>query len=382
MAGIRSFGLIGLLGGLWALLGRHMGPLILGIAFAVLASVLIIAHLNDVKKSQDVGITTVLAAMVAFALGALAVEGYLALSAAGAVVTTILLSLKPVLHRWLQQLRTEELYSGLKFLLISLVILPVLPNREIDPWQSLNPYLIWWMVVLIAGISFVAYISIQLIGTRKGILATGLLGGLASSTATTLHLSRLAQDKTLLVIAASGIVISSATLLPRVFIEVMVVNHQLLPYIWPPLLGMLTVSLLAVFILRPWKKIDNRLAPPPMTNPMELTPAIKFGLLLALIMFLSKALQAWLGDTGIYLLAAASGLADVDAITLSLASMARSQLSPQLASQAIILAVLVNTLVKALLACWIAGPVMARKILPVFILIILGGISGLLLNHN
>lgn len=377
IAGIRTFGLIGLLGGLWALLGHRMGPLVLAIAFAVLAAILIVAHLNDVKKDQDVGITTVLAAMVTFALGALAVEGYLALSAAGAVVTTILLSMKPVLHRWLQRLRTEELYSGLKLLLISLVILPVLPNTGFGPWQALNPYLIWWMVVLIAGISFAAYISIQLVGTRKGILATGLLGGLASSTATTIHLSRLARDKTLQVVATSGIIISAATMFPRVFIEVMVINHQLLPYIWLPLFTMLLVSIIATLLLRPRDLTGNELEPPAMTNPMELMPAIKFGLLLAVIMLLSRALQIWFGETGIYILAAVSGLADVDAITLTLSNMAKQQSSPQLASQGIILAVLVNTLIKGLLACWIAGLAMAKKILPTFLIIVLSGIVSL-----
>ena len=376
IAGIRSFGLIGLLGGLWALLGQQLGPLVLGIAFAMLAAILIVAHLREVKSDQDLGITTVLAAMVTFALGALAIEGYMALAAAGAVITTVLLSMKPALHRWLKQLKTEELYSGLKLLLISLVVLPVLPNQGFGPWQSLNPYLIWWMVVLIAGISFAAYISIQLVGTRKGILATGMLGGLASSTATTLHLSQLAKDRAVLRIAAGGIIISSATMFPRVFFEVMIINHRLIPYVWPALLFMLILAIASVMLMRPWREENESVPAPHVQNPMELLPAIKFGLLLGLIMFLSKALQVWFGDTGLYLLAAVSGLADVDAITLSLASMAKTGSSPQLAAQAIILAVMVNTLVKALLACWIAGVEMSKKILPAFIIIILGGIGS------
>lgn len=379
IAGIRTFGLTGLLGGLWALLGQQLGTILLGIAFAVLAAILIIAHLKDVQQNRDIGITTVMAALVTFALGALAVEGYLALSAAGAVITTALLSLKPVLHRWLKQLKTGELYSGIKLLLISVVVLPVLPDRGFGPWQSLNPYLIWWMVVLIAGISFVAYISIQLIGARKGILATGLLGGLASSTATTLQLSRLAKDKALLTIAASGIIISSTTMLPRVFLEVMVVNHRLLPLLWPPLLAMIITAIVGIFIIHPWQQPQDKLEPVSINNPMELWPAIKFGLLLSLIMLLGRALQHWLGDAGVYLLAAVSGLADVDAITLSLANMAGTGSPSQLASRAIVLAVMVNTAVKALLASWIGGIEMAKRILPVFMAIILSGIGCMVL---
>jgi len=378
IAGIRTFGLTGLLGGLWALLGQELGTVLLGMAFAVLATLLIVAHLKDVQVDSDVGITTVMAALVTFALGALAVEGYLALSAAGAVVTTTLLSMKPVLHRWLRNLQTRELYSGIKLLLISVVVLPVLPDKAYGPWQSLNPYLIWWMVVLIAGISFVAYISMQLIGTRKGILITGLLGGLVSSTATTLHLSHLASEKSLQRIVTIGIIVSAATMFPRVLVEVVVVNHQLLEHVWIPLTAMTGAAIISIIVIRPWQ-MTQRLDPVSVTNPMELGPAVKFGLLLGLIMLLSKALQYYWGDTGIYILAAFSGLADVDAITLSLANMAKNEIQPQVAGQAIVLAVVMNTFIKAALVSWICGIAMARRILPAFLSMIICGVSSALL---
>lgn len=376
IAGIRTFGLTGLLGGLWALLGQQLGTVLLGIAFAVLAVLLIVAHLKDVEVDRDVGITTVMAALVTFALGALAVEGYLALSAAGAVVTTALLSLKPVLHSWLKKLQTRELYSGIKLLLISVVVLPVLPDKGFGPWQSLNPYLIWWMVVLIATISFAAYVSMQLVGTKKGILMTGLLGGLASSTATTLHLSRLAKNKPLQGIVSGGIIVAATTMFPRVLVEVMIVNHQLLAYLWLPLLSMTVAAIISIIIIRPWQT-PQQLEPVSVSNPMDLWPAIKFGVLLGLIMLLSQALQHFWGDTGIYILAAVSGLADVDAITLSLANMAKNEIHPQIASQAIVLAVIVNTIVKAVLASWICGAGLAKRLLPAFLLITLCGIGSL-----
>ena len=378
IAGIRTFGLTGLLGGLWALLAQQLGTVLLGIAFAVLALLLIVAHIKEVQTDSDVGITTVMAALVTFALGALAVQGYLALSAAGAVITTALLSLKPLLHRWLQSLQTRELYSGIKLLLISVVVLPVLPDRGFGPWHSLNPYNIWWMVVLIAGISFAAYISMQLIGTKKGLLMTGFLGGLASSTATTLYLSRLAKDPLLLRIAGGGIIIASATTLPRVFIEIMVVNHALLQMVWLPLLSMALAAIFGMMLFRPRQTTTSQIEPVVVNNPMEFWPAIKFGLLLSLIMLLSKALLHWYGDSGIYLLAVISGLADVDAITLSLANMAQNEIEPRLAGQAIILAVLVNTTVKALLAAWVCGIEMAKRVWPVFGLIITSGLLSII----
>jgi len=378
IAGIRTFGLTGLLGGLWALLAQQLGTVLLGIAFAVLALLLIVAHIKEVQTDSDVGITTVMAALVTFALGALAVQGYLALSAAGAVITTALLSLKPLLHRWLQSLQTRELYSGIKLLLISVVVLPVLPDKGFGPWHSLNPYNIWWMVVLIAGISFAAYISMQLIGTKKGLLMTGFLGGLASSTATTLYLSRLAKDPLLLRIAGGGIIIASATTLPRVFIEIMVVNHALLQMVWLPLLSMALAAIFGMMLFRPRQTTTSQIEPVVVNNPMEFWPAIKFGLLLSLIMLLSKALLHWYGDSGIYLLAVISGLADVDAITLSLANMAQNEIEPRLAGQAIILAVLVNTTVKALLAAWVCGIEMAKRVWPVFGLIITSGLLSII----
>lgn len=373
VAGIRTFGLIGLLGGLWALLAQDLGELLLGFAYLGLAIVLIIAYRRGQQDGHDVGITTLIAAMVTFALGAFAVRDNATLAAAGAVTTTALLSLKPTLHRWLRNIEAEEFYAALKLLLISVVLLPVLPDRGYGPWGVLNPYHIWWMVVLIAGLSFAGYIAMKAIGTERGILLTGLLGGLTSSTATTLTFARLARHIQLGQVLAAGALVASATMFPRVLVEVAVINPRLLPALVPPL-ALMTLTIAAYGL---WLWHRHRARPDTGTlqlhNPLELKSALQFGLLLSAILVLAEALRAWLGETGIYLLALVSGIGDVDAITLSMARMSTVDLAPSVAARAILIAALTNTLMKGALVAAIAGGEMMRSFLPGLLLVLLVG---------
>lgn len=378
IAGIRTFGLIGLLGGLWALLGEQMGETVLGIALATLAVLLIVARTRGPAGPADRGVTTEVAALVTFALGALSVRGFHAVAAAASVVTALLLSLKPVLHRWLQLLSEQELFAILKLLLISVVLLPVLPNRGFGPWQALNPYELWWMVVLITAISFAGYVAMRVVGTRRGILLTGLFGGLTSSTATTLTFSRMAHHRHQLQrVLLVGILIAAGTMFPRILLEVAIFNRSLvIPLLVP--LGLMTLgTAIAVGWLWRGQPHPNELAELSLRNPFELRPAVQFGVLLGAVMFLAAALQTWLGETGLYLLAAISGLSDVDAITLSLARMARGDLPAEVATRAIVVAAMVNTMVKGVLAAAIGGRSMGRPILPAVVLILVFGGAGL-----
>lgn len=379
LAGIRTFGLIGLLGGTWTLIGQQTSILIQGIAFLALAGLLIFGYYLDFREDRDIGLTTVVAAMLTFAFGSLAVMGHLAIAAAAAVVTTTVLSLKPTLHRWLQKIERIELNAVLKLLLISVVLLPVLPNQGYGPWQTLNPYEIWWMVVLIAGISFVGYFAIKTAGAEKGISLTALFGGIASSTATTINLAQFRTKMELPNLLAAGVLISAATMFPRVLIEVAVVNRALLLPIVIPLILMTLV----MFGMAGWfwlkKPAEGTQQTLKLENPFKLMTAVQFGALLAVIMVLAKALQIWLGDTGIYLLSIASGLADVDAITLSLARMAQEDLSSKVAADGIIIASIVNTAVKAFLYSFIAGFHKSKSvILAILVVAVIGLVSMVL----
>ncbi len=376
IAGIRTFGLLGLLGGLWALLAEDMGQGLLGISFLSLTAILVAAYWRQHQTDYDRGITTLVAALVTFALGALAVRGQLHIAISGAVVTVTLLSLKPVLHGWLRRLEPEEFYAALKLLLISVVLLPVLPNQGYGPWQAFNPYQVWWMVVLIASLSFAGYLAMKLAGAERGILLTGLFGGTVSSTATTLTFARLAGQIDMGRVLATGALIASTTMFPRILLEISIVNPALLPALTLPLALITLVALAYIAWLWRGSRASGDATPLQLKNPLQLRSALQFGLLLAAIMVLAEAFRAWLGETGIYLLAAVSGLADVDAITLSLASMARTDLAPELAARAILLAALVNTLVKGMLVFSIAGSSMSRHFAPGLLLILAAGAAG------
>jgi len=375
VAGLRTFGLIGLLGGLWGLLAETLGQWLLGFAFLALAVLLVVGHAISVKATKDYGITTVVAALIAFALGALAVTGYMHIAAAGAIVTAMILRLKPVLHSWLTRLEYGELSAILKLALIWIVILPLLPNRGYGPWQAINPYEIWWMVVLIAGISFAGYVAIKTVGASKGLLITGFLGGLVSSTAATLNLSKLAQKKTRIATICAAILLAEAIMFPRILLEVSVVNPALLYPVLLPILLMTSVMVVGVFLL--WrKKGQAQEGELPVTNPFQIKMALQFGLFLALVMLLAKAAMTWLGETGVYLVAFVSGFADVDAITLSLSSMAAKDLAPEAAINGIVIAAIVNTMFKTFLALFIAGRQMLWNLMPVAVVAsMLGGVS-------
>ena len=367
VAGIRTFGLIGFAGGIAALLFGGWNDVAFALVFAALAALVIAAHLADVRRTGDLGITTSVAALLAFLLGAVAVSGNLAVAAAGAVLTALLLSLKPELHRWLARLEQEELRAVLKLLLISVVLLPVLPDRGFGPWGALNPYEIWWMVVLIAGLSFAGYVATRAVGPERGVMLTGLVGGLTSSTAATASFAKLyrANPKAAGLLAA-GAATASAMMLPRLLLIVGIVQPALLvPLAWP--FGAAAVASFAAVLLL-WRRSARVHTGPALgiANPFEFWAALRFGALLAAIMLLSRAVPAWLGDEGLLLLAAISGAGDVDAITLSMARLTGAELSATIASLAILVAVLANSVVKVAIATIAGGPALGWRLAATF----------------
>jgi len=329
----------------------------------------------NVGRTRDVGITTLIAALLTFGFGALAGAGDPAAASAFAVLAALLLSSKPLLHRWLEVLEWTELRAGLQLLLISVVMLPVLPDRGYGPWQALNPYQIWWMVVLVAAISFAGYCAIRIGGARKGAVFTGLFGGLVSSTALTLHFSRLARsDAAFAPVLATGVLIACGTMFLRMLLVASLLNIQLFRWLLPP--AALMAALIYVPALIYWVRTARQ--PTPMAaglkNPLELRSALLFGLFLALIMLLGKALRLGFGDAGIFALAAASGVADVDAITLSLAGMSRDGLAPKIACAGIVIAAVINSLIKGAMALSLGGRPMGLRVGLPLVVSVLGGL--------
>ena len=378
VAGIRTFGLSGLLGGIAALLGQHLG-LAAWIAILLALSLLVLAgYVGDLLKSEDRGMTSEIALLLTFLLGSLPLTEGPELADRGAVGVALLLSLKGALHAALRKLSAKELSGALKLLFISLVLLPVLPNRGYGPWSAFNPYETWWMVVLIAGIGFAAYVAIRLVGTRAGLLLTALLGGMVSSTAMTLTLSRMHDGERLQRLLASGLLATSALMFPRILLEVGVINPALLARLAVPMaVSTLVYAGGALLYYRRAGLEVGQNAEPPLENPFELGPALRFGALLVLILFLVNGAQRWLGDAGIYLVALLAGLSDVDAITLSLARNALEGLNGQVATQGIFLAALSNSLVKGGLIVMIGGRRLAWLTLPFISAGLAGGLVAL-----
>ena len=189
VAGIRTFGLIALLGAIAVQLGGPYHELFLAAAILAVALLMGVGYWRETEISEDVSITTSIAALVAFSLGAMAGLGHLTIASSAAVVITTILGFRIELHSLVAHIEREELTATLRLLLITVVVLPILPNRAIGPWQAFNPYQIWWMVVLIAALSYVGYFANKFLGERRGMIVTGLFGGMTSSTAVTLTLS-------------------------------------------------------------------------------------------------------------------------------------------------------------------------------------------------
>lgn len=380
VAGIRTFGLAGLFGGLAAISTSHLGAIAWVAMFSMLALLVIAGYVIDARRSGDHGMTTEVALLLTFVLGSLAVAESRQLAAACAIVVALLLSLKARLHQALRRLSESELGGALKMLFISVVLLPTLPNQGYGPWQALNPYTTWMMVVLIAGIGFAAYVAIRVLGTRHGLLVTALLGGIVSSTAMTITLARLNAPKLRAALAA-GLLATSALMFPRVLLEVGLVNPLLLSGLTLPLAcaGAIYAIGALFYYLRAARTTDDN-PEPLLRNPFELGPALRFAALLVLILLLVEGARRWMGDAGIYLVSLLAGLTDVDAITLSLASKARDGLSHEVAARGIVFAALSNSLVKAMLIAVIGGRELALRTLPIMFAGLLTALAVLLLG--
>lgn len=360
VAGIRTFTLIALLGGIWGLLGQLLGDLLLGISFLGFAALMVAAYMLSLNKKNDFGLTTEIAGLLTFSLGVLAVRGDMALAAGAAVVMVALLDAKKHLHRFIAHVEKLELDAAIRLLLISVVLLPVLPDKGFGPGGILNPYELWWIVVLISTISFIGYAAVRIGGARRGIILTALAAGLVSSTAVAVSLSRHGKRATTLrPYLSGGILLASAIMFIRILVLVSVLNVDLLPALAPAMAVMaLTCAAVGVtFIVTAARQTDTTAATETLEveDPAEIATAIKFGVFLAAVVALSHFMKIWFGEGGLYALATASGLADVDALTVSMARMAETGLAIPTAVTAIVFAAFANTVVKAVIVA-IAGP--------------------------
>ncbi|HDM8222755.1 TPA: MgtC/SapB family protein [Vibrio campbellii] len=374
VAGIRTFSLVGLLGGLVGILANIYTPLLLGFALIALVILACIAFVIQQRKSEDISITGVVSLVITFVLGSLAVSGEPVLASAAAVITAVVLDNKKELHQALQRLQEYELDAALRLLLISIVLLPLLPNQAYGPWKALNPYEIWWMVVLIASISFVGYFAIKIGGAKRGILFTSVFAGLSSSTALTLQFSHLSREQAnISPLLASGILLSCGTMFPRLLIVLSVINPQLVTLLGPVVLGMMAALYLPAWWIWRRSEVEQIEQPNKQTNPLALQSALFFGVVLAVIMLLSHALSDLFGSAGVLILSALSGITDVDAISLALGRQSTQTLSVETAALGILIAASVNTVVKMGMVVAIGDKALWRRVAPVMVGCVLSG---------
>ena len=352
-AGVRTFPLVALFGGLVQQFYPSLLPIALGMLFVLVA----IAYAGKVVLEGDVGMTTAVATILTFVYGAMTThsEEGLTLAVVFGTVTATLLAVKEPAHAFARGLDREELRDALKFLIIALVVLPLLPDEELEVLFGLNPRFVWLMVVFVSGLSFLGYLLTKILGPEKGIGLTGLFGGFVSSTATVMAMAEKSRrNPELTSVCAFAAAVASITMFPRALILVAVVNVDLAVTLAVPLLAMTAVgvSLAAVVMVR------QRRAEAPtvdLENPFRIKPALAFGAFFAVILLAVDVLDTLFGDAGVYAAAVVSGLADVNAITLSLARLAlEGEVAAPVAEAAVVLAVIVNSAVKVGIA-WFGG---------------------------
>ena len=362
-AGLRTFALTALMGVLTSHLATSIGELWLIVVGLLLVGLMMIAaYLRTPEPNGDPGTTTVAALMLCYGLGVLVWQNEIQLAVMLGIAATMLLYFKPELSGLSKQLSRRDLLSVLQFAVLALIILPLLPNQDYGPYGALNPHQIWWMVVLIAGVGLTGYAALHLVGRDRGTVMLGLLGGLVSSTATTLSFSRHARaNSAIMPIAVIVIVLANLVVLVRLGVLAAVVAPAVLPHLLPVLIGGLAAGgLAAVYGAR---KLRPQGDPPSleMSNPTELRTALGFGLMYGVVLLAAAWLSDWLGTGGLYAVALVSGLTDVDAITLSSMRLHNlDTLSMAGVVNVITLAVLSNLAFKSALAMAIGGWQMAR----------------------
>lgn len=406
-AGLRTFALVSMFGTLAAMLTTKTGsPWLLIAGLLAVAIMIVAAYLNvsnghrrstdadrrrvlspgeetmprDASVNEDdPGTTTVIALLLGYGLGAMVWYGQAKLAVMLAIGITALLYFKPELRGFSQRMSRRDLVAMLQFSVLTFIVLPILPNQDFGPYNAFNPYYAWLMVVLISGISLTGYVALKIVGTRYGAPLLGFLGGLVSSTATTLIYAKHGKSNVAMSnLAASVIVIASMMVLLRLTVLAAVLGKGVLPHLLPALGGGLVFGLIVA--LYNWRKMDKatELYVPETSNPAELHTAISFGLMYVVVLLGASWMADIAGSRGLYVVALVSGLTDVDPITLSTIHLFNlGQLTQQQTVNSITIAFLANLAFKFGMVTFIGGKQLARKVAISFVTIACGMLLGL-----
>lgn len=381
--GVRTFILLAQLGAVSAWLSLHLqAPWLFVLTVLTVAATMLTAYvLQNRLGSPSLGLTSEIAAITVCLLGGAVVYGYSELAVSLAIVTSAVLTFKQPLHGFVDKIATDDLVAGLKLLIATFIVLPLLPDKPVDPWQAFNPYKIWLLVVLISALSLVGYVAGRLLGQTRGTLVAGLAGGLASSTAVSLSFARQSRDNANVAQAdalAAGILLAWSVMGLRVLLMVGLLSLPLFQVLWP-VVSLLT---LVTFVFAFWcyrhapKYSPGQSA---LKNPFNLWAAMQFALLFALVLLIVKLTEHFAPAQGMYLVALLAGSTDVDAITLSMVQYAGNKGLSVVAATAILLAIISNTVVKAALVCSLGSVALRQQVLRASGLIVASAVVGWLL---
>ncbi|HSM93504.1 MAG TPA: MgtC/SapB family protein [Anaeromyxobacteraceae bacterium] len=391
LGGARTHPLFALVGGVSVLAARQVGAWAVVLPLAGLIALLVANYWGDVVGNRSRGITSEAAFLLSFMLGALSLtDGVIEplsrkvfVVSAVAVVATALLSSKPAIHPLARRISSADLAGTLKFLVVAVIVVPLLPDETFGPLQVLNPRDVGLFVVLISGISFVGYAGIRLLGPERGLGLTGVVGGLVSSTAVTLSLAgRSREREELCESAALAVILASTIMFLRVIVIVAVVNPSLVRQVAPAMLASTGAGVAASLLL--WirsRRVRRPAGDIAFANPFELGRALGFALLFAVVLVGSKAAAIYVGDAGTYAAGLLAGTTDVDAITLSMAGLAGSSVDVAVATTTIFLGAAANTLVKGVLAATLGGWRFGRYVLSGQLLMLCAGILAIVARH-
>lgn len=379
-AGVRTFPIIGIVGALAMHLTAGLGPWLFAAVTVGLGAMLVASHVVERRAQADVGVTTEMAALAVFLIGALAARGEEALAVILGVTITMLLSLKPFFTRVTAKVQREDVAATLKFLIIVVVVLPLLPDVDLGPFGGFNPRTVWKFVVLVSAIAFAGYVLVKVAGARRGLVLTALLGGLVSSTAVTLTFSSRSKEQPALSrTLVMGIVLASTAMFVRLAVAIGVWNRALLPAVAVPLGAMGMVTAGAALVL--WLRGRGETAPPEavaVKNPFELGTALKLGALVAVAMFAARAGQHYFGNAGVYASGVLAGVSDVDGITLTMAELSkRGSVALPVAARTVMFAVMTNTVVKGGMAVVVGARAVGRSVAVAFLLALAAGAIAL-----
>ena len=380
VAGLRTFALIGLLGGVLNLFSASPLPLAVGLGGVALLFAVSFGRASS--ATGTLSITSAVAALVTLGLGALATGGHVVLAVGTGAVVALLLGMKGELHQGIRRIHPAELNAVLQLGVVTAAVLPLLPDAGYGPYGALNPFRLWLAVILIAALSLGGHVAARWRGPQQGLLWSGLVGGLASSTAATLALSRSARTQPALAApAAAGIVGACGVMFVRMAVVATLLQPQLALAMAGPLLLLAGVCFAATWVLWRGRSDGPGAAVSTEGRLFDLPTALGFGVLLGLVAVLARAAQAAVGNAGVSAVGFVSGRADVDApLVSSLQMAAQGEVTAGVAMTAIVLAVAANMVVKAAMAVTIGGTAVGRPVLGSYLAVLAAAAAALALR--